>query len=290
MSLDRLRSLAGPVARPLLRRWRQRRGTPGGERLPKRREWVAGPPDFVGVGVQRAGTNWWWRLVCDHPGVLATGIKERHFFDPYFGREFSAVDVHAYHRLFPRPPGYLIGEWTPRYLHDFWTLPLLREAAPEARILVLLRDPLRRYRSGVTHESGALKRAVRRRRRQYVAAMDANDALSRSLYARPMETLLEAFDRSRILVLQYERCVEDPQRELRRTYQFLDLDRVDHVPESLTARAGTSSPPIEVADRVTDAARQVVIRDVAALKLLIPEIDLDLWPSSRGAGTAAGEG
>jgi hypothetical protein len=286
---ERLKRLVRPVARPMLRRWRTRRSTDG-RRLPKRRDWIAGPPDFVGVGVQRSGTNWWWRLVCDHPGIHATGAKERHFFDGYFARQFSEDDVRAYHRLFPRPPGYLIGEWTPRYMHDFWTPPLLREAAPDARILVLLRDPLARYRSGFTYESDALKRAVRRRRRRYVAAMDANDALSRSLYARPMATLLECFDRSQILVLQYERCVEDPARELRRTYEFLGLGSIDHVPASLRDRLGQKPPPVQFTDAVTDAARRVFVRDMIELKAIVPEIDLDLWPSCRDIGSAHGNG
>jgi sulfotransferase family protein len=286
MIRDRLKRLARPVARPVLRRWRTRRSTPDGRRLPKRRDWIAGPPDFVGVGVQRSGTNWWWRVVCDHPGIHATGAKELHFFDRYFAREFSEDDVREYHRLFRRPSGYMIGEWTPRYMHDFWTPALLREAAPDARILVLLRDPLARYRSGFTYERDALKRAVRRRRRQYVAAMDANDALSRSLYARPMATLLEHFDRSQVLVLQYERCVEDPARELRRTYEFLGLDGIDHVPASLRDRLGQKPPPVQFTDAVTEAARRVFVRDIIELKAMVPEIDVDLWPSCRDIDSA----
>jgi hypothetical protein len=285
MIRERLKRFARPVARPIVRRWRTRRRTPDGQRLPRRRDWIVGPPDFVGVGAQRSGTNWWWRLVCDHPGVHATGAKELHFFDAYFARDFSDADVREYHRLFRRPEGYLIGEWTPRYMHDFWTPPLLRRAAPSARILVLLRDPLERYRSGFTYESDALKGAVRRRRREYVAAMDANDALSRSLYARPIRSLLEHFDRSRVLVLQYERCVQDPVAELRRTYEFLGLESVGHVPESLTDRRGRPSPPVRFTDALVEAARPIVQRDVAELAALVPEIDLDLWPSCAGIGT-----
>ena len=142
------------------------------------RDWVLGPPDFVGVGVQRAGTTWWYRLLCDHPSIQRTRGKEAHFFDGYFGREFSDLDAEAYHRLFPRPRGSLIGEWSPRYLHDFWTPALLRRAAPEAKILVLLRDPLQRYQSGLRHELAAVDRAVRRGRRPYFGAMSANESLS----------------------------------------------------------------------------------------------------------------
>ena len=41
-----------------------------------------GPPGFVGIGVQKAGTSWWYRLVVDHPQVSHRPSihKERHFF------------------------------------------------------------------------------------------------------------------------------------------------------------------------------------------------------------------
>jgi hypothetical protein len=244
------------------------------------RGWDVGPPDFVGVGTQRSGTSWWYRLVCDHPGVQE-GPKELHFFDPFFTREFSDADLLAYHRLFPRPPGRLIGEWSPRYMHDLWTPALLRRAAPDARILVLLRDPVHRYESGVSHELNRFMRGVRRGpRRQHAAGLIANDALSRSLYGRQLRDLLDQFDRQQVLVLQYERCVADPAGELRRTYAFLGLEEVDHRPAFLATRRGQPHPAVPPSDAAAEAARRLIRRDVGELQSLVPELDLDLWPSS----------
>jgi len=284
-----LKRVLAPVGRPALRRFRAG-GWIGPDRRPPPwpRDWVVGPPDFVGVGAQRAGTTWWYRLVCDHPRIQRAAGKETHFFDGYFGREFSDADVDAYHRLFPRPEGSLIGEWSPGYLHDFWTPALLRKAAPDARILVLLRDPLQRFQSGLRHELAIVDRAVRRGRRQYFGATGANESLARSLYSRQLEALLEQFDRNQVLVLQFERCVQDPAAELRRTYEFLGVDPVDHVPEALKERVGGAHPPTQLTGAVTEAARQMILRDATRLKALVPEIDLDLWPSCRDFDQAAG--
>jgi hypothetical protein len=240
------------AGRPLRRRWRNR----------ETRHWRSRGPDFVGVGAQRCGTTWWWRLICDHPHVHVSAEKEVHFFDRYFGRGFSDADARAYRELFARPEGSLTGEWTPRYMHDFWTPALLHRAAPDARILVLLRDPLDRYRSGLSHEVDALARGIRRARREYVGAMSANDALSRSLYGRQLARVLEHFGREQILVLQYERCADDPERELRRTFEFLGAEPSDHVPSFLTERAGSSHPPLEPTDAVTAEAHQAIRDDV----------------------------
>lgn len=117
--------------------------------------WRVGPPDFVGVGTQRSGTKWWYENVVGHPGVTRVSgpHKELHFFDGLSDVDLSPEWVERYHRFFPRPGGTIAGEWTPRYMANFWTPGLLHEAAPEARLLVLLRDPVERYLSGVALES-----------------------------------------------------------------------------------------------------------------------------------------
>jgi hypothetical protein len=114
--------------------------------------------------------------------------------------------------------------------------------------------------------------------------MDANDALSRSLYGRQLRRLFEHFDRAQVLVLQYEQCVQDPRAALRRTYEFVGVDAPQHVPTFLSDRAGQSHPQIETLDEVTEAACRTIRSDLAELKALLPEIDLDLWPSSRAVG------
>jgi hypothetical protein len=233
-------------------------------------------------------------MLCDHPRIHRAAGKETHFFDEYFETEFADADVEAYHRLFPRPPGSLTGEWSPEYMHGFWIPRLLRRAAPEARILVLLRDPLQRLQSGLRHELAIVRRAVRRGRREYFGAMDANESIARSLYSPQLERLFDEFDRSRVLVLQFERCVLDPTAELRRTYEFVGADPPDHVPEALRERVGGAKPRMELTATVSDAARTMVARDAARVSELVPEIDLGLWPSARGledatAPTAAGD-
>ncbi len=268
----RARRLVAPVAQPVTARWRAF----------KQRDWKEGPPDFVGVGAQRSGTTWWYGLLGDHPGIHG-GAKEQHFFDAYFGRVFTDADVAAYHRRFRRPPGKLIGEWTPRYMHDFWTPALLRRAAPEARILVLLRDPLERLRSGLGHELDGFVRDVRTRRRDYAGALVASDALARSLYARQLRGLLEHFDESQVLVLQYERCVADPAAELRRTYEFLGADPADHIPGTLRAPVGRAQPRRELARPVLEPAIDAIREDAAELSAIASGIDLELWPSCRPA-------
>jgi hypothetical protein len=235
---------------------------------------TTGPPDFVGVGAQRAGTTWWFRTLVGHPELRpARGRKkELHFFDRFCARELVAEDVDAYHRLFPSEPGELAGEWTPRYMHDFWTPRLLRRVAPEAKLLVMLRDPIERYRSGIPHR---LSRTPERPQPTLVA-----DAVERSRYALQLGRLYRHHPPEQVLVQQYEKCRRDPAGEYRRTLRFLGVD-ADHEPREVERPRGTTAEAAKVPlwPDMLATLRAAFDPDVERLRELVPELDLSLWPN-----------
>jgi hypothetical protein len=197
--------------------------------------------------------------------------KELHFFNEFRVREMLAEDVAAYHELFPREEGQVVGEWTPRYMRDFWTPRLLHRAAPDARLLVLVRDPLERFRSGVVHTL----RAAPEQGREVVAT----DAIDRGRYATQLMRLRSYFPDERILVLQYERCRSDPLTEYRRMLRFLGVAD-DHEPDfGRTLGRPTELEKEEVAPGLVEAIQSTLEPEVRQLCALVPEIDLSLWPS-----------
>jgi hypothetical protein len=265
--------------------------------------WAFAPPDFVGVGAQRSGTSWWHRLILDHPRVEGPRTliaserdkarsKELHYFDRFETAPFSPADAETYTRFFPRPPGALSGEWTPRYMHDYWTPRLVQLAAPQAKVLVMLRDPVERYAS-------ALTRRATRRVRSAVPELGpklSSGTLSRGLYHEQLSRLLRHFDQSRVLVLQYERCSAAPHAELRRTYEFLGLDDPDHEPAELR-EGGKEQARWSMRPGLREELVARLRPDVERLADDFPEIDLQLWPhfadvaaESRARSTAAAGG
>jgi hypothetical protein len=254
--------------------------------------WRTGPPDFVGVGAQRSGTTWWWSVIASHPDVALAGSgdpahrlralnrrKELHFFDGH--GDVTAIDPAAYHRHFPRPPGALAGEWTPRYMYDFWTPALLRQAAPDARILVMLRDPVERFASGVAHGS----------RMAQIMGIDVADGpavrhehFSRGLYWWQLSNVLAHFPRDAVLVLQYERCAADLAGQARRTFAFLGLDPDRWRPSADATRpAGPPSGPKPMLTPPARAALAAAYRsDARRLAAEFGDLDLSLWPSVAG--------
>ena len=243
-----------------------------------------GPPDFVGVGIQRCGTTRWFDLIASHPevalprggrpGYYSTTAKELHYFDRFYAGGCSASELARYRDYFPRAAGQKAGEWTPLYASAPWIPPLLAAAAPDARLLVLLRDPVERLRSALS-----LSERVARRRGVAPSRYAPLDAFCRGLYHLQLTGLLSHFDRSQILVLQYERCSEQPLAELRRTFEFIGVGDSAFVPANLDA-----APQRQAEKPALDAdARAAYVRaysdDVRRLLDAWPEIDVRMWPN-----------
>lgn len=243
--------------------------------------WRTGPPDFVGVGAQRSGTSWWYRSIEAHPQVARVEgeRKELHYFGRFWEGDLPDALEERYHRFFPRPQGTITGEFTPRYMYDFWSLGLLRRAAPDARILVILRDPVERYLSGIA-------RLIRRNADDDVPMnlMMFADAMARGLYHQQLSTLFEVFPRERVLVLQYERCVSDSPGEYARTCRFLGIEETDF-PEMAGERKRPANPKPQLREDMRRALVARLADDVARLPALCPEVDLGLWPNFVEVGT-----
>ncbi len=229
-----------------------------------------GPPGFVGVGAQKCGTSWWHSLLNDHPAVTSSVFKELHFFDRFYATPFGVDDIAAYHALFPAREGELCGEWTPRYMSDPWSVPLLARAAPDTRVFVLLRDPVDRYVSGITHDlaRGAPPNPL-------LASMH----MERGDYPAQVRRLYDHFDPSHVQVLQYEACVADPESELARSFEFLGLDPAVASPsydrQVNTARQEKPSVP----DHVLSVLGERYRAQLSELTDLVPGLDPGRWRS-----------
>src|SRR4051794_12054343 len=229
------------------------------------------PPDYIGIGAQRCGTTWWAGLLAAHPDVVAPMRKELRFFNHYHHRRFTDADRERYAAHFARPPGTRSGEWTPRYMADPWTPALIRTAAPEAKLLVLLRDPVERYASGIALET---RRATRFR------PAHVRDQFARGLYHQQLTRVLEHVSRDRLLVLQFERCIAEPHTELARTYRFVELDDafVPDLDGSSKNETPSARPPLAAEELAS--LRERYRDDLTALFTDFPELDPPLWSSA----------
>ena len=131
-------------------------------------------------------------------------------------------------------------------------------AAPEAKILVSLRNPIVRYRSGFTRYR------------------DASEALFRGIYTPQLLKLFSHYPPEQVLVLQYEKCVLAPIAEIQKTYRFLGIDD-GYVPD-IQRRVNASKEKIELGKDEKQKLARIYRRDAKRLYKLVPDLDLSLWP------------
>ena len=232
--------------------------------------WQVGPPAYVGIGPGSTGTSWWHQLLLEHPHVTENRLrtKELNYFMYFSFRTPEAEELDTYRLAFAAPPGAICGEWSPGYLGNPFALEHLATAAPEAKVLTILRDPVERVPS-------AMNRLLARGRNQRAAM---SGAVSSALPVSSLRRARALFAPTRLLVLQHERCRIEPAAEIARTYRFLGIDDT-FLPPGLGNRV--NSLPHQVgALEAAERARLVdfFAADVAELVTLFPEIDLSLWP------------
>lgn len=237
--------------------------------------WQPGPPDFVGIGAQRAGTTRWFRLLGSHPEVASSPLaKELHFFDRFYEGGFGADEAKRYHDYFPRQGGLKTGEWTPLYGNAPWVPEMLAQSAPEVRLLLMVRDPVERFLSGLNHNA-----KVAREQGMPLSTLAPVESFSRGLYYAQAMSFLGCFDRSQLLVQQYERCLLDPLPELARTLEFIGVEDTGFVPPGLEANPNSHPSKPSLDPEVRASYARAYRDDVLALVAEFPELDLSLWPN-----------
>jgi len=229
-----------------------------------------GAPDFVGIGVAKSGTTWWFSLLMSHPEIHVEYEKELNFFNQHFLRRLIAgkctlADAEAYRDWFPRPEGTITGEWTPNYAFASALPAVLQAAAPGAKLIVMLRDPVERYRSDLSRPmpSGDRKRLRYR-------------ALPNGMYSNVLQPWEAAYDPDDLLVLQYEACIRSPERHLAETFRFLGVDDTFRSP-GIRATVNASKSKLELDPFVVEQLVRLYAPDVLNLVARYPTIDLSLW-------------
>ncbi len=117
-------------------------------------------PDFLIIGVQKGGTTSLWYHLKEHPQIQMSpnfigknsigkiNTKEVHFFDnpKQWGKGIS-----WYKSLF-NENSQLQGEATPDYVSDFNAHERMYKDVPNAKLIVILRNPIDRAYSAYNHQ------------------------------------------------------------------------------------------------------------------------------------------
>ena len=199
-------------------------------------------PDALVIGAQRGGTSALYRNLRAHPAVAPSFRKEVEYFSRYYSRGERWYRAHF---ELSRGRRRLNFEATPDYL--FHPLAAERAAAtvPDARLVVLLRNPVDRAWSHYQHmvrlgyESLGFADALDAEGERCGADFDQLmvepghnpkallrfSYVARGHYAKQLSRWFAHYPRERFLILRSEDVFADPAKEYGRIFDFLELPR-----------------------------------------------------------------
>ena len=181
-------------------------------------------PNFLIAGVPKAGTTSMAAYLGEHPSVFMSATKELHFFDSNFER---GVDWYAQH--FAHADGAtIVGEATPTYAVQPRAVERMAGLLPQARLLVMLRDPVDRayslYWWQEQYERPPFAEAVRAEMRGDELNGRRTTYLAQGRYSEHLTRLLERYPRSAVHVALLEELSADPRAVFAGVCRFLDID------------------------------------------------------------------
>lgn len=222
-------------------------------------------PDFIVLGVQKGGTTSLYRYICEHPQIEPALLKEVQYYTNHFAKGKSWYRSNFPYRSELRARNAITGEATPYYIFHPHALERIRQTAPNAKLLIMLRNPIDRAMSHYHFEVRLgledlpLKEALQQEEarieadyqrmltdKSYVGfAHQHYSYKQRGIYIDQIKPYYDVFGPDQILLLQSEEFFDDTARVMAEVYAFLGVNST-FVPENLAPRnAGRYSAEID---------------------------------------------
>lgn len=224
-------------------------------------------PDFLILGEMRCGSTTLWDLLSRHPRIFVPDEKELHFFN---ARPDKPLSLAEYARCFARAErGQLVGEATPNYLFDEEASARIHRIVPEARLIAILRDPVRRAWSHYWHnvrrgrEPLSFERGLaaepERIAGNLVSRLQFSYA-SRGHYVRSLQRYADRFGRDRLCVVLLEELSSQREVIMRGVFAHLGLhDEWPALGSGPAQRNRADFPRWPRLDRATRGLRRIAV-------------------------------
>lgn len=199
-------------------------------------------PNFMIIGVAKAGTTSLYRYLDQHPQIFMCPIKGSNYFgyedacdwkwtdegDPPLLRNFPVKSLEEYEVLFAGVTNEIaIGEVSPQYFRCPTAAQRIHESLPNVKLGAILRNPADRAFSGFL---------MRKRRGEAVKSIHEeltpdSSHVREGFYYRRLKRYFDIFPRDQIKVYIFEEFKLDPAKVVMDLFDFLGVD-ANFVPDT----------------------------------------------------------
>ena len=222
-------------------------------------------PNFLIIGAAKAGTTSLYYYLSQHPQIYMSPRKEPRFFalegeeldfqNPDKSINYSSVTtLSEYCQLFEGVTDEIaIGEASPLYLYSSKAIERIAHYVPQAKLIVILRNPVDRayscYKHLISFESFSFAQALeeedKRIRQNWAHLWHYRQG---GYYYKQLQGYFEKFDREQIKVCLFDDLQSDPLRFVQNLFSFLEVDE-SFIPD-LTYKNVSNHPKIKVLQNV----------------------------------------
>lgn len=269
-------------------------------------------PNFFIVGAMRSGTTSLYYYLKQHPKIYMCPIKETNYFakdiDPRqftrknkreslkvnigdYIRENMPKTIHSayvrdwrqYKSLFKNVnKEKATGECSPSYLFSDVSAKNIKKIIPNAKIIIVLRNPLQRAYSHYKLEKQreftnlTFLEAVKEDRDKKVKGWGINQLyVELGLYYKQVKRYLSQFGKNQIKIFLYEELIENPNKLLKEIFKFLGVNKNVYVNTSNRHNASKIKEQ-EISEEAKNYLKNFFDRDINRLSTLIKK-DLSSW-------------
>ncbi|NJK48126.1 sulfotransferase [Candidatus Gracilibacteria bacterium] len=188
-------------------------------------------PNFLIVGVQKAGTTSIYNYLNEHPQVYMSPIKETNFLakdwetiDPELDKKQKTRTFEQYCLLFQNVKDEIaIGEASPNYLFHYQTSAnRIQRYVPNAKLIAILRDPAERaYSDYLMHVRDCV--GYRSLSEQIKYSAHKSFMLRKGFYYEPLKHYINTFGKQQIKIYLYKDLCQSPFDFMKSIYQFIGV-------------------------------------------------------------------
>ena len=217
-------------------------------------------PNFMIIGVAKAGTTSLFRYLDQHPQVFMCPIKGTNFFGyedardwkwtdegkPPLLHHFQAKTFEEYEAMFAGASDEIaIGEASPQYFRCPTAARRIHECIPDVKLVASLRNPADRAFSGFlmrTRRGEAVKSS-------YEELTPEASHVKEGFYHKRMKRYLDIFARHQIKIYIFEEFKKDPAKVVVDLFDFLGVD-TNFVPDTSTRHNPAGVPKNRLLNRL----------------------------------------
>lgn len=232
--------------------------------------------DFIGIGAAKCATTWVYQCLLEHPRICGPYRKELNFFitkKPTWGNTNIEHRKYLYNRGISYYKKYFShcmanavkGEYSVSYFNGPGAAQLIKKHFPNVKLLVCLRDPVKRAYS---HYLFAKEFLLLEKSQTFEEALKNHPEIyiEWSMYYKQLKNYLELFPKKNIGIFLIEDLKKNPVTFMKKIYEFLGVEN-DFVPPSAFEKEN-------VAKKTKSKFVKKIINEIAKASIFLRKLHL----------------